>query len=105
MSLADATDPGAWEAPHEVLCNLPFGARSRRRDVDLKGLYAAILGRLSRSLRPGGRAVLYTANARTLQPLLESRRSALRVVASHRTASGGLAPGIWVLEPESAHRA
>jgi SAM-dependent methyltransferase len=99
---ADATDPRSWRPVDEVVANLPFGRRSRRRDPDLEHLYRRLAEHLARFLEPGGRAVLYTSDAALLDaalaaagvgrpggPALRERRS---------VESGGLRVGVWVLE-------
>lgn len=95
---ADAADPASWGPAREVLANLPFGLRTRSQDRDLADLYASIVEHLGRFLEPGGRAVLYTANARALRPALARAASALRVIEERRVSSGGLEVGVWVIE-------
>jgi 23S rRNA G2445 N2-methylase RlmL len=92
----DAGDSAAW--PHrcdEVLANLPFGHRTEDRNLD--GLYRRLIGNIARTLAPGGRALLYTAHARTLVALLR-RTPALAVREERRVESGGLQVGLWLLE-------
>ncbi len=94
----DAADPASWRPVREVLANLPFGLRTRSQDRGLDALYARLVGHLGRSLAPGGRAVLYTANARALEPALVRAAPALRVVEKRRVSAGGLEVGVWVIE-------
>ncbi len=96
---ADAIDPAAWPICREVLANLPFGWRSASQDRDLAGLYRGLVANLARALAPGGRAVLYTANAHALRSALE-RAPQLAVRGERTVESGGLKVGVWVLERE-----
>ncbi|HYH45309.1 MAG TPA: HEAT repeat domain-containing protein [Thermoanaerobaculia bacterium] len=94
---ADATEPAAWPLCREVLANLPFGWRSASQDRDLAGLYQGLVANLARALEPGGRALLYTASARLLVPVL-ARTPQLAVRNERTVESGGLKVGVWVLE-------
>jgi 23S rRNA G2445 N2-methylase RlmL len=92
----DGGDPAAWpDRCDEVLANLPFGMRTEDRNLD--GLYRRIVGNIARTLAPGGRALLYTAHAKTLVALLR-RTTKLKVTAERRVESGGLQVGVWLLE-------
>jgi 23S rRNA G2445 N2-methylase RlmL len=92
----DGGDPAAWpERCDEVLANLPFGLRTEDRNLD--GLYRRVIGNIARTLAPGGRALLYTAHAKTLIALLR-RTTKLEVTAERRIESGGLQVGVWLLE-------
>ncbi len=98
----DATDPSQWPGAAEVLANLPFGVRSRRRDRDLEGLYRGVVDGVARCLEPAGRALLYTGNRAALEAALGHRAGRLRIVEERRIESGGLAVGATILEPEGA---
>jgi 23S rRNA G2445 N2-methylase RlmL len=92
----DGGDSSAWpERCDEVLANLPFGLRTQDRNLD--GLYRRIVGNIARTLTPGGRALLYTAHAKTLMALLR-RTTKLKIVEERRVESGGLQVGVWILE-------
>jgi 23S rRNA G2445 N2-methylase RlmL len=92
----DGGDAAAWpDRCDEVLANLPFGIRTENRNLD--GLYRRIVGNIARTLTPGGRALLYTAHAKTLVALLR-RTTTLRVREERRVESGGLQVGVWLLE-------
>jgi 23S rRNA G2445 N2-methylase RlmL len=92
----DGGDPAGWpDRCDEVLANLPFGMRTEDRNLD--GLYRRIVGNIARTLAPGGRALLYTAHAKTLIALLR-RTTRLKVTAERRVDSGGLQVGVWILE-------
>lgn len=95
---ADAGDASSWPACREVLANLPFGWRSRQQDRDLAGLYRKLTANLARSLEPGGRAVLYTTNARALRPALAKVSPPLVLRQERTVQSGGLSVGAWVVE-------
>ena len=93
---ADGGDPAAWpDRCDEVLANLPFGNRTDARNLD--GLYRRVVGNIGRTLAPGGRALLYTAHAKTLIALLR-RTSQLVIREERRVESGGLQVGLWLLE-------
>ncbi|HSY48903.1 MAG TPA: HEAT repeat domain-containing protein [Thermoanaerobaculia bacterium] len=92
----DGGDPAAWpDRCDEVLANLPFGMRTEDRNID--GLYRRIVGNIVRTLAPGGRALLYTAHAKTLIALLR-RTTKLKVTAERRIESGGVQVSLWLLE-------
>ena len=92
----DGGDPTTWpDRCEEVLANLPFGLRTEDRNLD--GLYRRIVGNIARTLAPGGRALLYTAHAKTLVALLR-RTTKLKVTGERRVESGGLQVGVWLLE-------
>jgi 23S rRNA G2445 N2-methylase RlmL len=92
----DGGDAAAWpDRCDEVLANLPFGMRTEDRNID--GLYRRIVGNIVRTLAPGGRALLYTAHAKTLIALLR-RTTKLKVTAERRIESGGVQVGLWLLE-------
>jgi precorrin-6B methylase 2 len=91
----DGGDASAWpERCDEVVANLPFGIRTEDRNLD--GLYRRIVGNIARTLSPGGRALLYTAHAKTLVALLR-RTTKLTIVEERRVESGGLQVGVWLL--------
>lgn len=92
----DGGDAAAWpDRCDEVLANLPFGMRTEDRNID--GLYRRVVGNIVRTLAPGGRALLYTAHAKTLIALLR-RTTKLKVTAERRVESGGVQVGLWLLE-------
>jgi len=92
----DGGDAAAWpEQCDEVLANLPFGMRTEDRNLD--GLYRRIVGNIGRTLKPGGRALLYTTNAKTLIALLR-RTAKLKVIEERRVESGGVQVGLWIVE-------
>src|SRR5436305_3815041 len=92
----DGGDAAAWpDRCDEVLANLPFGMRTEDRNLD--GLYRRIVGNIARTLNPGGRALLYTTNAKTLIALLR-RTVKLKVIGERRVESGGVQVGLWIVE-------
>ena len=92
----DAGDPAAWpDHCDEVLANLPFGHRTEDRNLD--GLYRRVVGNIGRTLAVGGRALLYTAHAKTVIALLR-RTPRLAVREERRVESGGLQVGVWLVE-------
>ena len=93
----DATDASAWPDCDELLANLPFGMRTRREEMDIEELYAAVLAHAAEKLRPGGRAVLYTANRRLLESALAPHRRRLKFIDRLQVESGGIRSGVWVL--------
>jgi 23S rRNA G2445 N2-methylase RlmL len=70
ITQGDAELPHHWPACDEVLANLPFGMRTERVEPDIVGLYQAVAQNITRSLRPGGRAVLYTTRTEWLEDAL-----------------------------------
>jgi SAM-dependent methyltransferase len=92
----DGGDAAAWpERCDEVLANLPFGMRTEDRNLD--GLYRRIVGNIARRLNPGGRALLYTTNAKTIIALLR-RTPKLKAIEERRVESGGVQVGLWIVE-------
>ena len=79
-----------------VVSNLPFGTRvgSHREN---ETLYAKFLRRLPYFLNDGGKAVLYTADARLLERLIKENPK-LSLCEKRRTAAGGLSPWIFVID-------
>jgi predicted RNA methylase len=97
LDIGDAADLRNWPHCDEVLANLPFGLRTRGRD-ELPYLYDAIAANLADSLRPGGRAVLYTSSLGLLDRSLDAVRDRLRVRRHLRVRSGGIVVGVWIVE-------
>ncbi|MDQ3855760.1 MAG: hypothetical protein M3281_05120, partial [Chloroflexota bacterium] len=93
----DATAGEQWPECDEVLANLPFGRRTRHTPTELPELYEAVLGNVAARLRPGGSAVLYTANARLLDSRLAAHSDRLRLTRRLHVDSGGLRCHVWVL--------
>lgn len=98
----DAADAAHWPRCDEVIANLPFGIRTRRAELDPARLYGAIVAQTAARLRPGGRAVLYTANRTALEPALAAHRDRLEVADILRVRAGGLWVWVWVLTPRPA---
>lgn len=94
---ADATDPRSWSPVDEVIANLPFGRRSRSQDEDLERLYDRLAGHLAASLRPGGRALLYTSDRDRLAAALARHAPDLRLAGQRTVESGGIRVGVWLL--------
>jgi 23S rRNA G2445 N2-methylase RlmL len=57
----DAKRPRDWPMCDEVLANLPFGIRTQMFESNIPALYTGIARNLLEQLRPGGRALFYTA--------------------------------------------
>lgn len=94
---ADATQLEQWPPCDEVIANLPFGVRTRRREVDLNELYGAILTNLAVRLRPGGHAVLYTANRKAFEAQLRRHKHRFQLRDRLRVQAGGLWVAVWSL--------
>ena len=90
----------AKEGADLVLSNLPFGTRvgSHREN---ETLYAKFLRRLPYFLNDGGKAVLYTADAKLLERLIKENPK-LSLCEKRRTAAGGLSPWIFVIDKSPA---
>lgn len=95
----DATQSVHYAACDEVIANLPFGVRTRETDAELMRLYEAIMSNVAGQLRPGGRALLYTASRKTFEAALARYRKQVRVERNLRVVSGGLWSNLWVLSP------
>lgn len=86
----------AKEGADLLISNLPFGNRvgSHRENEQL---YERFLRRLPHYLADGGKAVLYTADAKLLERLLKND-PVLSLREKRRTAAGGLSPWIFVID-------
>jgi 23S rRNA G2445 N2-methylase RlmL len=94
----DAADPAKWpKRCNEVIANLPFGGRSASMDRDLKALYRQIVDNIAAILESGGRALLYTANARLLEPEIERHRDRLQLIETRVITAGGMSVRVWLL--------
>ena len=90
----------AKEGADLVLSNLPFGNRvgSHREN---EALYAKFLRRLPHYMNNGGKAVLYTADAKLLERLIKENPN-LRLFEKRRTAAGGLSPWVFAIEKRTS---
>ena len=79
-----------------VISNLPFGNRvgSHR---DNERLYAAFVHKLRCLLADGGTALLYTADGKLMERLLQNEKSVERV-ETLRTEAGGLQPWVFIVK-------
>jgi 23S rRNA G2445 N2-methylase RlmL len=93
----DAGAARSWKPCDEVVANLPFGVRTRKKDTDLAALYSSVCRHLEANLSREGRAVLYTGAHRTLEQALRGARG-LRVRDKFRTRAGGLDVSIFVVQ-------
>ena len=85
------------ERPYdELVANLPFGNRVGSHKSNEK-LYAGILENLSKWLRRGGVAILYTMEYTLLKKLIREHPG-LRLVTEVRTEAGGLMPAVFVIK-------
>lgn len=89
----------AKEGADLVLSNMPFGNRvgSHREN---ETLYARFLKHLRYLLNDGGVTVLYTADAKLLERLIDKEPD-LRLLEKRRTSAGGLSPWIFVIDKSS----
>ena len=86
----------AKEGADLVVSNLPFGTRvGSHRENEM--LYAKFLRRLPYYMNDGGKAVLYTADAKLLERLIKEDPK-LKLCEKRRTAAGGLSPWIFVID-------
>lgn len=85
----DARDLADWPECDEVLANLPFGLRTRNAADDPATLYPTLLANLEATLRPGGRAVLYSAQREILDAAI-ARRKRLRTRRELQVRAGGM---------------
>lgn len=79
----------------ELICNLPFGNRVGNH-ASCEKLYAQLLDRLPRLIRPGGIALLYTMEFTMLKRLIRERPF-IDLLRQERTESGGLTPMIFII--------
>jgi 23S rRNA G2445 N2-methylase RlmL len=86
----DAHDGASWRACDEVLANLPWGNRTRQGHAELPRLYGAITEHLAAHLRPGGRAVLYSASAQVLEAAIARHKSRFAIERRQRIFGGGV---------------
>ena len=79
-----------------VISNLPFGNRvgSHR---DNERLYAAFVHKLRYLVADGGTALLYTADGKLMERLLQNEKSVERI-ETLRTEAGGLQPWIFIVK-------
>tara|TARA_B100000609_G_scaffold194410_1_gene186933 strand:+ start:6079 stop:7653 length:1575 start_codon:yes stop_codon:yes gene_type:complete len=98
LKKADMREPIEMEKCDEMLMNLPFGIRSRKQDKDLKQLYLSIFRTCKRSLKPKGRAAIFSANGKLVKEALGPVRKAFHIREQRITHTGGLQLGIWLLE-------
>ena len=86
----------AKEGADLVISNLPFGTRVGSHKEN-ETLYAKFLRRLPYFLNDGGKAVLYTADAKLLERLIKENPK-LSLCEKRRTAAGGLSPWIFIID-------
>lgn len=79
-----------------ILSNMPFGNRVGSHGGNER-LYAAFVRKLSYLLADGGTAVLYTAEGKLLEKLINAD-SRLKLAESFRTEAGGLSPWVFVIK-------
>ncbi len=79
----------------ELICNLPFGNRVGNH-ASCEKLYAGLLDRLPRLIRPGGIALLYTMEFTMLKRLIRERPF-IELLRQERAESGGLTPMIFII--------
>ncbi len=91
-----------WPECDEILCNLPFGVRTKRLDQSLDELYDDVIQNISASLRPKGRALLYTSATGRLWDALRQGRD-LKIISRRKIMAGGLEVGIVLLGRKRAY--
>lgn len=97
---SDARHKTSWQPATEVLCNLPFGLRTGRTELDERGLeilYTAVWEQLDAFLSEAGQAVLYTAAERLLLSTFEKQPRRVGIRERLRIASGGLVSSAFVI--------
>lgn len=95
--VADAMTAASWTACEEMIANLPFGLRTQREELDLPALYHGLVENLALNLKPGGRALLFSANTQLLETSVAAHKGRLRIVERLRVRSGGLWVAAWIL--------
>lgn len=92
----DAGTPLQWKPAELILANLPFGLRVHSEKKETAHLYEEVTTHVSRFLRPGGTALLYTASGRDLDAALAKNWHG-ETPKRLRVQSGGLSVEIRVL--------
>ncbi len=92
-----AAEAHCWQPFERLLANLPFGMRVKGEAQGIPALYRAIIGHIGKNLRPGGRALLYSANAGALDGAIKKAWRG-RPPRRLKSRSGGLDVVIRILE-------
>lgn len=102
----DAADAANWQHCSLALANLPFGRRTRLSEEQLAALYDSIVSNIARFVVPGGRALLYTTEARLVTACLPRYAGRLSLLEERRIATSGLVATALVLSrlPHTARR-
>ena len=98
--LADATNLASIYTGCDIdtiVCDPPFGVRSGRR-IDFAALYTALLDNAAAILPPGGRLVLMSSRRRGRLNRVIARRGDWRILHVRIIETGGVFPGIFVLQ-------
>jgi len=88
--------PLRYQSVDRLVCNLPFGRRVGSHHSN-RHLYPGFVRELRRVLRPGGRAVLLTAERRLLERLLV-RECGLRVTVQRNVNLSNLHAVLYIVE-------
>jgi len=80
-----------------IVCNPPFGVRLGKR-INFDQFYQALLSEAAEVLPPAGRLVLLSSRRRGRLNAVIARSAAWRISAVYLIETGGVFPGIFVLE-------
>ncbi len=97
VATGSASVPDRWIDCDEVMANLPWGMRTRQKETDLPTLYRTVVDQVAKHLRPGGRAVLYSANAQLIEAAIIHHKQTLKVKGRQRIFSGGVWSTAWII--------
>lgn len=95
--LGTSMNPAAWEPCSSVVCNLPFGIRTKIKSDDLDRLYLAILENAHASLTPEGRILMTTSYKRGLEKATNQMSDHFKILSKYRCEMGGLFYQIFVM--------
>ena len=94
--LGSSMNPAVWEPCSSVVCNLPFGIRTKISSTDLDCLYRSILENAHANLVAEGRILMTSSYKRGLEEAVTAMASKLKVLSKYRTEMGGLFYQVFV---------
>lgn len=94
--LGSSINPAAWEPCSSVVCNLPFGIRTKIKSSDLDRLYREILENAHANLVAEGRILMTSSYKRGLEEAAAAMANKLKVLSKYRTEMGGLFYQVFV---------
>ena len=89
--------PAAWKPCSSVVCNLPFGIRTKIKGNDLDSLYLGILENARATLAPEGRILMTSSYKRGLEQAANQMSKHFKILSKYRCEMGGLFYQIFVM--------